>query len=100
MDREAKELMTLTFDKNMIDKDEYPATAEIELRCTNIIANLWHAPLRQSQGATGCSTVGSSEAAMLCGMSLKWRWKKRMQDAGKWTPGLEPNIVFGANVQG
>ena len=32
-----------TADKNMIDKDEYPQTAEIEARCVNIIADLWHA---------------------------------------------------------
>jgi len=32
MELEAKQLMAETFDKNMIDKDEYPQTAEIELR--------------------------------------------------------------------
>ena len=55
--------MAETADKNMIDKDEYPQTAEIESRCVNIIADLWNcARVRQ---ATGCSTTGSSEAAML-----------------------------------
>src|ERR1700709_1884450 len=32
MDPEAEKLMAETFDKNMIDKDEYPATAAIEKR--------------------------------------------------------------------
>ena len=32
-------------DKNMIDKDEYPQTAEIERRCVAILADLWHAPV-------------------------------------------------------
>ena len=36
--------MAETFDKNMIDKDEYPQTAEIERRCVNIVADLFHAP--------------------------------------------------------
>ena len=27
----------------MIDKDEYPQTAAIEMRCAAIIANLWNA---------------------------------------------------------
>ena len=31
-------------DKNMIDKDEYPQTAELERRCVNILADLWNAP--------------------------------------------------------
>ena len=88
-------LMAETADKNMIDKDEYPQTARIEERCVNILADLWHSP--DHEEATGCSTTGSSEAAMLCGMALKWRWRKRMQDAGK--PTDRPNLVMGANVQ-
>ena len=88
-------LMAETADKNMIDKDEYPQTAEIEARCVNILADLWHSP--DHEEATGCSTTGSSEAAMLGGMALKWRWRERMQDAGK--PTDRPNLVMGANVQ-
>ena len=34
--------MTETFDKNMIDKDEYPQTAELEMRCVHMLAELWH----------------------------------------------------------
>ena len=60
----ASALMAETADKNMIDKDEYPQTAEIEARCVNILADLWNSP-RARDDATGCSTTGSSEAAML-----------------------------------
>jgi glutamate decarboxylase len=79
----------------MIDKDEYPQTAEIEARCVNILADLWGSPEHES--ATGCSTTGSSEAAMLAGMALKWRWRDRTKAAGK--PTDCPNLVMGANVQ-
>ena len=41
MDPQAERLMAETFDKNMIDKDEYPQTAEIERRCVNIVADLF-----------------------------------------------------------
>ena len=61
----AARLMAETADKNMIDKDEYPQTAVIEERCVNILADLWNSP--EAEEATGCSTTGSSEAAMLCG---------------------------------
>ncbi len=44
MDDEADRLYAATFDKNMIDKDEYPQTAEIESRCVAMLADLWHAP--------------------------------------------------------
>ncbi len=95
METEARQLMSETFDKNMIDKDEYPQTAEIELRCVRMLADLWNAP--DPKNATGCSTTGSSEAAMLGGMALKWRWKKRRQKAG--LSAEKPNLVMGANVQ-
>jgi glutamate decarboxylase len=88
-------LMAETADKNIIDKDEYPQTAEIEARCVNILADLWGSP--DADSATGCSTTGSSEAAMLAGMALKWRWRDRQRAAGKLVD--RPNLVMGANVQ-
>jgi len=91
----AAALMGLTADKNMIDKDEYPQTAEIERRCVNIIGRMWHAP--GTGDVTGTSTTGSSEAAMLGGMALKWRWRERRKAAGK--PTDRPNLVTGTNVQ-
>ncbi|MFN8174993.1 MAG: glutamate decarboxylase [Solirubrobacteraceae bacterium] len=91
----AGRLMADTADKNMIDKDEYPQTAEIEARCVNILSDLWNAP--EGSVPTGCSTTGSSEAVMLGGMALKWRWRDRRKAEGK--PHDRPNLVMGANVQ-
>src|SRR5262250_2909585 len=79
MEPQAQVLMTECLAKNMIDKDEYPQTAELESRCVNILADLWHAPM--GQNATGCSTTGSSEACMLAGMALLWRWRARQTAA-------------------
>ena len=95
MEPEAEALMAETFDKNMIDKDEYPQTAELEMRCVNMLAELWHG---ESGGdATGTSTTGSSEACMLAGMALLWRWRARARAAGR--PADRPNLVMGINVQ-
>ncbi len=92
MESEARALIASTLDKNIIDKDEYPQTAEIEQRCLAIIADLWNAP--DAAHPTGCSTTGSSEAAMLGGLALLRRWRARVGDgAGR------PNLVMGANVQ-
>src|ERR1700752_2965436 len=63
----AGKLMAEGADQNLIDKDEYPQTAAIEARCVDIIAELWNSP--ESEHATGCSTTGSSEAAMLAGLA-------------------------------
>jgi len=95
MDPEAELLMSESFDKNMIDKDEYPQTAEIERRCVNIVANLFNAPTKGN--AIGVSTVGSSEAVMLGGLAMKWRWRQRREAAGLATD--RPNMVMGSNVQ-
>src|SRR2546426_477119 len=46
---------------------------------------------------TGASTTGSSEAAMLAGRALKWRWRERMRAEGR--PTDRPNLVMGVNVQ-
>jgi glutamate decarboxylase len=99
MEPQAATLMAECFDKNMIDKDEYPQTAELERRCVSILANLWHAPSGgRENAATGCSTTGSSEACMLAGMALLWRWRQRREAAGQAGPG-QPNLVMGTNVQ-
>ncbi|ARP70859.1 glutamate decarboxylase [Streptomyces pluripotens] len=94
MEPEAAVLMAECRDKNMIDKDEYPRTAELERRCVAMLADLWNAP--DPSAAVGCSTTGSSEACMLAGMALKRRWATRNADR---YPGARPNLVMGINVQ-
>lgn len=96
MDPEAERLMAETFDKNMIDKDEYPQTAEIERRSINIVADLFHAP--PAGDAVGVSTIGSSEAVMLGGLAMKWRWRERRGEPALGSSAV-PNLVMGSNVQ-
>ena len=91
VDPEIHVLMDKCIDKNMIDKDEYPQTAEIENRCVHILADLWHSP--DSCTTIGCSTTGSSEAAMLGGLALKWKWREKRRKEGK--PTDKPNIITG-----
>lgn len=83
------QLMADSIDKNMIDKDEYPQSAEIENRCVHMMADLWNAP--DAANTIGTSTTGSSEAAMLGGMALKWKWRARQKANGKSTD--KPNLV-------
>lgn len=92
---QAVQLMGESLDKNMIDKDEYPRTADLEQRCVRMLADLWHAP--DPARAIGCSTTGSSEACMLGGLALKRRWQHRRRAEGR--PADRPNIVMGVNVQ-
>lgn len=95
MEPEAEQLMADSASKNLVDRDEYPQTAQLEDRCLDIIADFWNAP--NPDEPIGCSTIGSSEASMLAGMALKWRWRDRRREAGN--PTDRPNLVMGANVQ-
>lgn len=84
-------LMDDSITKNLVDKDEYPQSAAIELRCIHMLADLWHSP--QPHTTIGTSTIGSSEAAELGGLAMKWRWKQAREKQGKDTS--KPNFVCG-----
>ncbi len=49
MEPQAEKLMAESFDKNMIDKDEYPQTAELEMRCVHMLV----APVARARPRTG-----------------------------------------------
>ena len=95
MDDYARKVMTENMDKNMIDKTEYPQTAEIERRCVNILAKLWNSP--EKPYCTGTSTVGSSEACMLGGIAALKRWQKRRKAKG--LPIDKPNFIISTCMQ-
>lgn len=96
MEPEAITLMSETLEKNAVDKSEYPRTAEIENRCVNIVANLWHA---EENHFIGTSTIGSSEAAMLGGMAMKFKWRKRAEKLGLDINARKPNLVISSGYQ-
>ncbi|MFC4224485.1 glutamate decarboxylase [Lysinibacter cavernae] len=95
MDDHAQKIYAESADKNMIDKDEYPATATIEDRCWRMIADLWNVP--DPTDTIGTSTIGSSEACMLGGLALKRLWQERRRAEGKSTE--TPNLILSAGVQ-
>jgi glutamate decarboxylase len=97
MEPQAARLMAESVDRNLVDKDEYPQTAELERRCVHILADLWHATSPDQGDPVGTSTTGSSEAAMLAGLALLRRWRAARRTAGRAAD--RPNLVMGVNVQ-
>lgn len=98
MEPEATELMAQNLEKNAIDKDEYPMTADLENRCVAIINSLWNAP--EAEEPMGTSTVGSSEACMLGGLAMLFRWKALAREAGiDVYSATRPNLVISAGYQ-
>src|SRR5438876_6682272 len=92
MEPEAQRVIAENLHRNFIDHAEYPLTAEIEQRCIRMLADLFNAPGE----TTGARTQGSSEAIMLGALSLKWKWRHRMQAENKGVD--RPNLVFGGDV--
>ena len=90
-DPEVHQLMNECIDKNIVDKDEYPQIAEVESRCVHMLGDLWNSP--EGANTVGCSTSGSSEAAMLGGMAMKRRWEAKRKAAGLSID--KPNLITG-----
>lgn len=97
MEPEAIKLMSETMEKNAIDKSEYPQTAKIEQACVNIISDLWSAP--EADRVMGTSTVGSSEACMLGGMAMKFKWRNDAKKRGLDINAQKPNLVISSGFQ-
>ncbi|EFR00494.1 glutamate decarboxylase [Nannizzia gypsea CBS 118893] len=101
MEDEAEKLMTESFSKNFIDYEEYPQSADIQNRCVNMIARLFHAPVDdgkdENDHAMGTSCIGSSEAIMLGTLAMKKRWQNRRKAEGK--DASRPNIIMSSAVQ-
>ncbi len=93
MEPQARELIAETLDRNLVDHDQYPQTADIEARCVNMLDHLWGDP---NGSSVGCSTGGSSEAAMLGALAMKFQWRERRRAAG--LPTANPNLVMGTAV--
>lgn len=89
MEPQARALIAETLDRNVVDHDQYPQTVELEARCVNMLDNLWRDPDGIS---VGCSTGGSSEAAMLGGLAMKFRWRDRRREQGLSID--RPNLVL------
>jgi glutamate decarboxylase len=101
IDDECRQLMVENLNKNLVDTSQYAHSSELQDRCVNILANLFHAPSVDQGGAVGTATVGSSEAIMLGGLALKWRWRaKQAAEQGKKQEEVTNrcNLIFSAAV--
>ena len=94
MEPGARDVILENLHRNYIDHAEYPQTAEISRRCVRMLHNLFHGEGEPREPGAACA--GSSEAVMLGGLAMKWRWKARREKDSK--PADRPNLVYGADV--
>lgn len=95
MEPEAQKIMIDTMAVNAIDKTEYPQTTAIENHCMNMLANLWN--IKESDSHIGTSTLGSSEACILAGIAMIFRWKRLAKTHN--IPLGKLNLIVGSGVQ-
>eukprot|EP00967_Tisochrysis_lutea_P142397 scaffold263002_cov31-Tisochrysis_lutea.AAC.1 len=65
---------------NIADQTVYPGSMKCHNDALNMVASLWHCPKPPSFIEHGCypgaGTVGSTEACLLAGLAMKFRWRK------------------------
>lgn len=102
---EEKDVAIMGAEVNLADASVYPASIKIHDRVVDMIAKMWHTPSPEVAGDhyTGAGTVGSTEACLLSGLALKFRWrdwyksKHGMTDAE--VQAVKPNIVISTAYQ-
>ncbi len=93
---------------NLADGNVYPASIDIHNTVVNMLAKLWHAPSPTEEGSgnyCGAGTVGSTEACLLAGLALKFRWRHWYAKKIGQSPtspqviGVRPNLVISSCFQ-
>ncbi|CAG8956756.1 hypothetical protein HYFRA_00011145 [Hymenoscyphus fraxineus] len=98
MEPEVEKLITESLPKNFIDPRAYPATANIERKCVQILANMYHLPTKDPRDIAGASTIGSSEAIMMAVLAMKSNWIKRQEASSSDRIG-RPNLIISSVAQ-
>eukprot|EP00567_Pseudictyota_dubia_P014191 CAMPEP_0197437360 /NCGR_PEP_ID=MMETSP1175-20131217/4615_1 /TAXON_ID=1003142 /ORGANISM="Triceratium dubium, Strain CCMP147" /LENGTH=587 /DNA_ID=CAMNT_0042966859 /DNA_START=92 /DNA_END=1855 /DNA_ORIENTATION=+ len=102
---EERDVGALGAEVNLADASVYPASIKIHDRVVDMIAKKWHAPEPAVKGDNyvGAGTVGSTEACLLSGLALKFRWREWYKAKHGMTDeqvqAVKPNIVISSAYQ-
>jgi glutamate decarboxylase len=106
-EEEENEIALMGLRVNLADQTVYPASYKMHDSVVNMIANLWHCPkpvdFDEYGVFAGAGTVGSTEACLLAGLALKFRWRKWFAKRNNLTEdtviGERPNLVISSCYQ-
>ncbi len=92
---------------NLADQTIYPHAFKIHDESVNMIANMWHCPedddVKKYGVHAGAGTVGSTEACLLAGLALKFRWRswyaKKHGLTHDQVLAVKPNLVISTCYQ-
>ena len=78
-EEEEEQVALLGLRVNLADQTVYPHSYKIHDKVVNMLANLWNCPKPDDYDEygvhAGAGTVGSTEACLLAGLALKFRWR-------------------------
>ena len=107
LEEEEEEIALMGLRVNLADQTVYPQSYKLHDTTVNMIADLWRCP----RGADfddygvlpGAGTVGSTEACLLAGLALKFRWRnwyaRRRGTAVERILDQRPNLVISTCFQ-
>jgi glutamate decarboxylase len=92
---------------NLADQTVYPHAYKMHDSVVNMLARLWHCPepddFDEYGVYAGAGTVGSTEACLLSGLALKFRWREWYAERHGMTAqqvlGARPNLVISSCYQ-
>lgn len=92
---------------NLADQTVYPQSFKLHNTTLNMVANLWNCPqpadFEETGAFPGAGTVGSTEACLLAGLCLKFRWRawyaKEHSLSADDVRGVYPNLVISTCYQ-
>jgi len=104
-EEEERKVALMGSEVNIADASVYPASINLHNRTVNMIANMWHCPPvpNAADDYAGAGTVGSTEACLLAGLALKFRWRKWYQARHGLSDteilAVRPNLVMSSGYQ-
>lgn len=102
LEQEEEAIALMGLRVNLADQTVYPQSYKLHDAAVNMIANLWHCPQDpefEDYGVfPGAGTVGSTEACLLAGLALKFRWRhwyaKRQGKTVEQILHAHPNLII------
>ena len=107
VDKDEAAIVLMGMQVNLADQTVYPQSYELHDTTLNMIAELWNCPTPvdfDEYGVfAGAGTVGSTEACLLAGLALKFRWRRwyarREKASEDRVLGVRPNLVISTCFQ-
>ncbi|MBT4884970.1 MAG: glutamate decarboxylase [Legionellales bacterium] len=92
---------------NIADQTIYQQAFNIHNKVINMLGNLWHCPesadYKENGVFAGAGTMGSTEACLLAGLALKFRWRhwysKKHGISLEEASSIKPNLVISSCFQ-